>query len=66
MSMTSTLLMGGLMAVIPTNIHLVLVGDFDQLPSVGPGQVFRDLLESNRLPQVRLATDLPPGRRFLF
>ena len=54
MSMTSTLLMGGLMAVIPTNIHLVLVGDFDQLPSVGPGQVFRDLLESNCLPQVRL------------
>lgn len=42
------------MAVIPTNIHLVLVGDFDQLPSVGPGQVFRDLLESNCLPQVRL------------
>jgi exodeoxyribonuclease V alpha subunit len=54
MSMTSTLLMGGLMAVIPSNIHLVLVGDFDQLPSVGPGQVFRDLLESNCLPQVRL------------
>src|SRR3712207_7027580 len=35
---------------------LVLVGDADQLPSVGPGQVLRDLLASGRLPSARLET----------
>lgn len=32
----------------------VVVGDFDQLPSVGPGQVLRDLIESGAIPVVRL------------
>lgn len=54
MSMTSTLLMAGLMAVLDPSVHLILVGDVDQLPSVGPGQVFRDLLAVADLPQVRL------------
>lgn len=54
MSMTSTLLMAGLMAVLKPGVHLILVGDVDQLPSVGPGQVFRDLLRVTQVPQVRL------------
>ena len=36
--------------------QLVLVGDADQLPSVGPGRVLRDLLESGRVPSARLET----------
>ena len=33
---------------------LVLVGDIDQLPSVGPGSVLKDLIESNKLPYITL------------
>ena len=36
------------------NCRLILVGDSDQLPSVGPGNVLRDLIESQEVPQVRL------------
>ncbi len=42
--------------------QLVLVGDADQLPSVGPGQVLRDLLASGRVPGGAPADGLPPGR----
>ncbi|MCU0687224.1 MAG: ATP-dependent RecD-like DNA helicase [Polyangiaceae bacterium] len=41
---------------LPPRARLVLVGDVDQLPSVGPGAVLRDLLQSGRLPSVRLDT----------
>lgn len=54
MSMVDTLLFKTLVAAIPQTMHVVLVGDQDQLPSVGPGQVFRDLLSFAELPQVRL------------
>ncbi|MCQ5017844.1 AAA family ATPase, partial [Anaerostipes hadrus] len=54
MSMVDTLLFKTLVAAIPQTMHVVLVGDQDQLPSVGPGQVFRDLLSFAQLPQVRL------------
>ena len=39
-----------LVAALPTGCRLVLVGDPDQLPSVGPGDVLRDLLRSQRVP----------------
>lgn len=42
---------------LPDNIQVILVGDEDQLPSVGPGQVLKDLLDSGRVPTVRL-TDI--------
>jgi len=39
---------------LPRQAHLLLVGDADQLPSVGPGNVLRDLLRSEAIPTVRL------------
>jgi exodeoxyribonuclease V alpha subunit len=39
---------------LPPHIQVILVGDEDQLPSVGPGQVLKDLLHSNAVPTVRL------------
>ena len=47
-------LMMHLMKAIPSNMRLVLVGDVDQLPSVGPGNVLRDIIESRRIPVIRL------------
>lgn len=46
-----------LFKAIPDRIQVIMVGDEDQLPSVGPGQVLRDLLASNVIPSVRL-TDI--------
>ena len=54
MSMVDTLLFKTLVQAIPTAMHVVLVGDKDQLPSVGPGQVFYDLLAFAELPKVEL------------
>ena len=54
MSMTSAALFAALISAVTTKMHIILVGDYDQLPSVGPGQVFHDLLEVNNLPQIRL------------
>lgn len=46
-----------LFKALPDNIQVILVGDEDQLPSVGPGQVLKDLLRSEVVPTVRL-TDI--------
>lgn len=46
-----------LFKALPKEIQVIMVGDEDQLPSVGPGQVLRDLLSSNVIPTVRL-TDI--------
>lgn len=54
MSMVDTLLFKTLIQAVPTSMHVVLVGDKDQLPSVGPGQVFHDLLDFADLPKVGL------------
>ncbi len=56
-SMVDILLFYHLLKAIPQTAHLLLVGDADQLPSVGPGNVLRDILRSNAIPAVRL-TDL--------
>jgi len=56
-SMIDILLFYHLLKALPKEAHLLLVGDADQLPPVGPGNVLRDLLRSEALPTVRL-TDL--------
>ena len=53
-SMVDLLLMNGLMNAIKPGTRLILVGDADQLPSVGAGNVLRDLLESEAVYTVRL------------
>ena len=53
-SMIDTLLMDALLDAISSSARLVLVGDVDQLPSVGPGMVLRDLIESELVAVVRL------------
>jgi exodeoxyribonuclease V alpha subunit len=55
-SMVDILLMNHLLDAIPPGSHLLLVGDMDQLPSVGPGNVLRDLIQSAALPVTRLST----------
>ena len=54
-SMIDLLLMNNLMKAIPAGMRLVLVGDIDQLPSVGAGNVLRDIIDSKRIPVIRLA-----------
>jgi exodeoxyribonuclease V alpha subunit len=54
MSMVDVPLMQALLAALPESAALILVGDVDQLPSIGPGQVLADLIASARLPVVRL------------
>jgi len=53
-SMLDILLMHYLLKAIPDHATLVLVGDADQLPSVGPGNVLHDIIESGTVPVVRL------------
>lgn len=53
-SMIDTYLMASLLKGISANCKIVLVGDDHQLPSVGPGQVLHDLIESNSLQKVEL------------
>jgi exodeoxyribonuclease V alpha subunit len=53
-SMVDVRLMYALVKAIPDEAALVLVGDVDQLPSVGPGQVLADLIASEAVPVVRL------------
>lgn len=53
-SMIDLLLMNNLMKAIPAGMRLVLVGDIDQLPSVGAGNVLRDIIDSKRIPVIRL------------
>jgi len=54
MSMVDTWLANVLFKAVPTNMQVILVGDKDQLPSVGPGQVLHDLLEIEKIPQQEL------------
>ena len=53
-SMLDTRLAAALVRALPANAHLLLVGDADQLPSVGSGNVLKDLIESGELPVTRL------------
>jgi exodeoxyribonuclease V alpha subunit len=53
-SMVDSWLANQLFKSLPSSIQVILVGDEDQLPSVGPGQVLKDLLDSNVIPTVKL------------
>lgn len=53
-SMVDTLLMSSLLRALQPGTSLILVGDKDQLPSVGAGKVFQDILDSRTLPVIRL------------
>lgn len=54
-SMIDLLLMNNLLKAVSPASHLLLVGDADQLPSVGAGNVLRDLIASNIIPVTRLS-----------
>ena len=53
-SMIDLVLMNSLLKAIPAGMRVVLVGDIDQLPSVGAGNVLRDLIDSGMVPVIRL------------
>jgi exodeoxyribonuclease V alpha subunit len=55
-SMVDLLLMNHLLSAIAPGSHLLLIGDSDQLPSVGPGNVLHDLIASGAIPVTRLDT----------
>jgi exodeoxyribonuclease V alpha subunit len=53
-SMVDVVLMNKLLAAVPDSAALMIVGDVDQLPSVGPGAVLADIITSGSVPTVRL------------
>ena len=53
-SMIDILLMNSLIKAVPQTMRLILVGDIDQLPSVGAGNVLMDIIDSGEVPVVRL------------
>lgn len=53
-SMIDIILMNSLLKAIPPTMRLIMVGDIDQLPSVGAGNVLRDIIDSGTFPVVRL------------
>ena len=53
-SMVDVMLMQALMKAIPDDVAMLIVGDIDQLPSVGPGQVLSDIMASGAMSVVRL------------
>lgn len=54
-SMMDIMLMSAFLEAVPEGCHVIFVGDVDQLPSVGPGSVLKDILRSEQVPQVRLS-----------
>ncbi len=55
-SMVDVHLFANLLAALPDGMGLILVGDVNQLPSVGPGQVLGDLIRSGKIPAEELST----------
>jgi exodeoxyribonuclease V alpha subunit len=55
-SMIDVVLMNSLLKAVPGEMKVILVGDIDQLPSVGPGNVLSDIIYSNVIPVVKLDT----------
>ena len=53
-SMVDLLLMNSLLKAVPRGMRLIMVGDKDQLPSVGPGSLLHDIIASGRVPVVTL------------
>jgi exodeoxyribonuclease V alpha subunit len=53
-SMVDVFLLDAILRAMPPQAAIILVGDADQLPSIGPGQVLHDILRSERIPSIRL------------
>jgi exodeoxyribonuclease V alpha subunit len=53
-SMIDTLLMYNLLKAIPSTARVIFIGDIDQLPSVGPGNILRDMIDSEKIGVTRL------------
>ena len=64
-SMVDIMLMNNLLRALPPGTSLILVGDADQLPSVGPGNVLREIIESGRAEVVRLTEIFRQARESL-
>jgi exodeoxyribonuclease V alpha subunit len=62
-SMVDTVLMYHFLKAVPLKGSLILVGDVDQLPSVGPGNVLKDIIDSGFVPTVRLDEIFRQSRR---
>ena len=62
-SMMDTSLAYHLLKAVPRHASLLLVGDVDQLPSVGPGNVLRDILDSGSVPSIKLDEIFRQGER---
>jgi len=62
-SMIDLFLAAQFLSALPGGASLILVGDVDQLPSVGPGNVLRDCIESGRIPVCRLTEVFRQSRR---
>lgn len=54
MSMVDVSLFYHVVQALPNHARLIMIGDVDQLPSIGPGKILRDLIESDTIPVVRL------------
>ena len=54
MSMVDIYLMHALLDAVTIGTRLIMVGDMNQLPSVGPGSILKDIIESNEIPVVQL------------
>ena len=59
--MIDVMLMQALMKATPDDAALLIVGDIDQLPSVGPGQVLADIIGSGAAPRRALDRGVPAG-----
>ena len=61
-SMIDTQLMYHLLKAVPSKARIILIGDIDQLPSVGPGNVLKDMIKSKKLPLTRLKRIFRQGK----
>ena len=64
-SMIDILLMNNLLKAVLPGTFLILIGDVDQLPSVGPGNILRDIIDSETIPVVRLSRIFRQDRQSL-
>jgi len=64
-SMLSVRLAEALFAAVGEGTHVLLIGDSDQLPAIGPGRVLEDMIESGRIPVTRLQKIFRQARRSL-
>jgi exodeoxyribonuclease V alpha subunit len=64
-SMVDVMLMQALMKAVPDHAALLIVGDIDQLPSVGPGQILADVIASGAVPVAEQQIKTVAGRRLV-